>query len=110
MISTLVRGSLPSQPAPSNSEHKRGVFVYVKEKEVQISSKEKELLKFIKPNELVLRMLTGQIDSWLSHLMEEQSNDKPVQMSINKDINPRKIVQGDMGPPRPVKMPHSCRS
>jgi hypothetical protein len=77
MISTLVRGSMPQKVNADSKSHQSGSYIYFKEKEIQISEKEKELLKRLNANELLLRMVTGQIDQWLkSMLVKSHSQQK----------------------------------
>mmetsp|Transcript_22587 Transcript_22587/g.22426 ORF Transcript_22587/g.22426 Transcript_22587/m.22426 type:complete len:116 (+) Transcript_22587:284-631(+) len=69
MISTLLRGNLSQENSQScHGSHKPGSFIYFKDKEIQISEKEKQLLKHFESNQLLLGMLTGQIDSWLKDM------------------------------------------
>ena len=69
MISTLVRGSMPQKVNSDSGSHRSGSYIYFNEKEIQISEKEKELLKRLDANELLLRMVTGQIDQWLKSML-----------------------------------------
>lgn len=71
MISTLVRGSMTLNLNKDAPSHKTGSYIYFKEKEIQISEKEKELLKRLNANELLLRMVTGQIDQWLKSMLNK---------------------------------------
>lgn len=58
----------------SESKHdKRGSYLYIDNFEVQISSKEKEILRHLKPSELMIRMLTGQLDVWLRKVLKPSS-------------------------------------
>ncbi len=76
MISTLIRGNLPQEPGHREPKGKKnGFFIYFQDKEIQISSKEKELFKNFQSNQLLLGMLTGQIDSWLNEMNNKASKD-----------------------------------
>lgn len=106
MISTLVRGNLPQETQTKDEgAHRRGSFIYFKDKEIQISSKEKELLKHFKTNELLLRVLTGQLDAWLLAQKSKQAPNPSTKehMGSHTCDNAYKFVKHDMGPPRPMK-------
>lgn len=106
MISTLVRGNMPQETQSKDEGIKRlGSFIYFKDREIQISSKEKELLKHFKTNELLLRMLTGQLDAWLKEQnSKQQSNPQYEGHEVSHTCdNAYRMVKHDMGPPKSMK-------
>ena len=108
MISTLIRGNLPQESKPNTEKHKQsGSFIFFNDREIQISSKEKELLKYFKTNQLVLRMLTGQLDSWFKDLSNKDSKPQSNSQSLAaKAEEAAKSCEGGlmgMKPPLPIK-------
>ncbi|CAI2373204.1 unnamed protein product [Moneuplotes crassus] len=86
MISTLIRGNLPPVDHQNSQDGKKaGFFIYFKDKEIQISSKEKELFKNFQSNQLLLGMLTGQVDSWLKEMNTKAEKDPASNCQRNSD-------------------------
>ena len=99
MISTMIRGWLNLQP--NGDRPKEGAYVFIKDKEIQISQKEKELLKHLKINELLLNMLTGKIDGWMQNMMRSGTEEKKPQSDSHE---PSKLKKLEMAPPSPVNV------
>mmetsp|Transcript_9385 Transcript_9385/g.8288 ORF Transcript_9385/g.8288 Transcript_9385/m.8288 type:complete len:114 (-) Transcript_9385:65-406(-) len=113
MISTLVRGNLPQETQQIRKEKKRsGDFVYFKDREIQISKKEKEVFKHFEKNELLLRMLTGQIDSWLmkQSINQNKTSSQPKNIKAHSCDNAYIAVRHDMGPPKPINLEQSSKN
>jgi len=104
MISTLVRGSMAQKSTHISGEHKEGAFVYFGGLEIQISAKEKEILKYLKPNEMLLRLLTGQMDSWVSQKIQKSKTCSSQERSMNSFQH----IKTNMGPPSRVEVSKSC--
>lgn len=105
MISTLIRGSTHKSQNVDPNEPKIGSYVYFNDVEIQISSKEKELIQHLNANELLLRMLTGQLDSWLKALMLRYQKEPPQRNRFtenSKDSNFERKISA-MGPPKSIK-------
>lgn len=109
MISTLVRGSTHNPQNVDPNEPKIGAYVYFNDVEIQISSKEKELIQHLNANELLLRMLTGQLDSWLKALMRKEQKAQPQRSRFTESVKDPKLDSRleVMGPPKPIKVPRS---
>ena len=100
MISTLVRGAMLPQTNVSEPNHKDGIFIFFPECEVEITKLEKALLSQFDQNELLLRMLTGRLDS-LNKI------DQNTQTSIAENHENSNNL---MGPPRCPKRFKHCEN